>query len=369
MTGKSAMEKEVKLTLEMAELPEWLRLLPLGQVNLVDGRPPFEVDPESLAELVQAFSGRGTDLVIDYEHQSLKGGQAPAAGWIKDLEVREDGLWAKVEWTNQAEEYITRREYRYFSPVLRLDPESRRPQELMNVALTNVPAIRGLTPLVAKWGGEALLSGESPRSFDPQTLELMVGEGGVGREACSKNISLAKELKARLGLEPEAPESALWRKSVELIQELAHNLGLPGEANASQIKGGIEALKAGEERMQPLQAELTALKARLSELTAARTVEEAMLAGKISPAQKDWALSYCRRDPESFTTYVEKAPRVVPVGERLNLGEEIGRKTQGLTPEELAVCRAMNLTPEAYSEAKATMAQAKKGGGDTKWQH
>ncbi len=363
MTGKSAMEKEVKLTLEMAELPEWLRLLPLGQVNLVDGRPSFEVDPESLAELVQAFSARGTDLVIDYEHQSLKGVQAPAAGWIKDLEVREDGLWAKVEWTEQAEEYLRRREYRYFSPVLRLDPESRRPLELMNVALTNVPAIRGLTPLVAKWGGEArepMLHG---------ALELKAGEGGADREADGVNPGLAQELKARLGLEPEAPAGALWRKSVELLQELAHNLGLPGEANVSQIKGGMEALKAGEKRLKPLQAEVEALKAQMLEMATVQTVEEAMMAGKISPAQKDWALTYCRRDPESFKTYVDKAPRVVPVGERLNLGEAIGRKHQGLTPEELAVCRAMNLSPKAYSEAKGRIAQAKKGGGDTKWQH
>jgi hypothetical protein len=84
-----------------------------------------------------------------------------------------------------------------------------------------------------------------------------------------------------------------------------------------------------------------------------------MLAGKISPAQKDWALSYCRQDPENFKMYVDKAPRVVPVGERLNLGEGDHREDQGLTPEELAVCRVMNLTPEAYSQAKASMAQAK----------
>ena len=89
---------------------------------------------------------------------------------------------------------------------------------------------------------------------------------------------------------------------------------------------------------------------------------------EISPAQKDWALSYCRQDPDSFQTYVEQAPRVVPVGERLNLGEERYREDQGLTPEELAICRAINLTPEAYSQAKVEMAQAKKRGGDTRWQ-
>jgi len=339
------MTKEIQLTLEMAELPKWLRLLPLGQVELVDGRPHFDVDTESLAEMVKAFTERGTDLVIDYEHQSLKGVQAPAAGWIKDLETREDGLWALVEWTEQAQEYLTRREYRYFSPVLRLDPDTRRPQELMNVALTNVPAIRGINPLVAKWGGEA------------QKPHLHSDASGV--EACKERDGLMTDLKSKLGLAPEAEESTLWHEAVELFRDLAHHLGLPEEATASQLKGSLVALKDGSDQVMALQEELTALKDRLAEETALRTVEEAMLAGKVSPAQKSWALTYCRQDPESFKTYVEKSPKIVPVGERLNLGEEGNREDRGLTPEELALCRSMNLTPEAYFQAKAKMAQAK----------
>jgi phage I-like protein len=352
MTGKNTMEKEVRLTLAMAELPGWLRLLPLGEVKLVDGRPPFEVNPESLADIVKAFGERGTDLVIDYEHQSLKGGQAPAAGWIKDLEVREDGLWAQVEWTDKAEKYLKQREYRYFSPVLRIDQASRRPQELMNVALTNVPAIQGLSPLVAKWGGEALTL-EEPLPVGRPYQETM------DWEAYKEKVTLAMELKARYGLEPEASESDLWQRSAEFFRDLAQGLGMPEEATVTQLKGSLAALKAEGSQIKTLEEELTALKAQLQEETANRAVEEAMLAGKISPAQKDWALSYCRQDPENFKMYVDKAPRVVPVGERLNLGEGDHREDQGLTPEELAVCRVMNLTPEAYSQAKASMAQAK----------
>jgi phage I-like protein len=353
------MDKEVRLTLAMAELPGWLRLLPLGQVNLVDGRPPFEVDPESLADMVKAFGARGTDLVIDYEHQSLKGGQAPAAGWIKDLEVREDGLWAQVEWTGKAEEYLKRREYRYFSPVLRIDPASRRPQELMNVALTNVPAIRGLSPLVAKWGGEALTAIEPQTEPGPEVGEGKPTQDAIGWEAYKEKVTLALELKARYGLAPEAPESDLWQRAAEFFRDLTQGLSMPEDATASQLKRGLTALRAGESQLQTLKEELTALKARLSEETADRAVEEAMLAGKVSPAQRDWALSYCRRDPENFKMYVDQAPRVVPVGERLNLGEGEHREDQGLTPEELAVCRTMNLSPAAYSQAKASMAQAK----------
>lgn len=90
-----------------------------------------------------------------------------------------------------------------------------------------------------------------------------------------------------MGLEPEAPESALWQQSVELFRDLAHDLGLPAEATSSQLKGGVEALKAGNAEMASLQEELAALKDRLAEETSMRAVEEALVAGKISPAQKD----------------------------------------------------------------------------------
>jgi phage I-like protein len=119
------------------------------------------------------------------------------------------------------------------------------------------------------------------------------------------------------------------------------------------------ALKSGSTQVTALQEELTALRARVADETAVRAVEQAMLAGKISPAQKSWALAYSRQDLESFKTYVEKSPKIVPVGERLNLWEEGTREDQGLTPEELALCRSMNLTPEAYFQAKANMVQAK----------
>jgi len=348
------MDREVRLTLEMAELPAWLRLLPLGEVELVDGRPPFEVDPEALEEMVGAFQGRGTDLVVDYEHQSLKGVQAPAAGWIKNLEAREDGLWARVEWTGQAQEYLDRREYRYFSPVLRLDPASRRPQELMNVALTNVPAIRGCSPLVAKWGGEALMAATQPGEAPVRALSQ---EASV-LSACRERAGLVEEMRVRLGLSPEAEETVVWQRMVDLFRNLAVQLDLPAGAGASQVEGGLEALKAHEGEVAALKEELEALRERVEEETAARAVEKAMLAGKISPAQKSWALSYCRQDLESFKAYVEKAPKVVPVGERLHLGEDEGERG-GLSPEELALCRAMNLTPEAYLQAKAGMGQAK----------
>jgi len=289
---------------------------------------------------VADFEARGVDLVIDYEHQSLKGDRAPAAGWIKHLEARADGLWARVEWTPQAREYLSRREYRYFSPVLRLNPETRKPTVLMQVGLTNVPAIKHLPPLVAKCGGKRLAAGG-----------MMMG----GREEKAK---MMEKVKCLVGLNPEAEDGVVWDKVLEVFKDLATALKLPGDASASQVKGAVEALKAGVQHLGEIQEEFQVLKSRLAEEHAAQAVTEALKAGKISPAQKGWAQEYFRQDPEGFRTYVAKAPKLVPTGEEFKLIGQDRQDGGNLLPEELAICRSLNLPPEEYLKAKAQTGSA-----------
>lgn len=111
-----------------AEAPEWVHLLPAGVVQARDGRELWQLsDP---AAVVAATRARGMDLVVDYEHQTdraEKNGQpAPAAGWLRDLEARPDGIWGRIEWTARAREMIARRDYRFLSPVFAFERESRR---------------------------------------------------------------------------------------------------------------------------------------------------------------------------------------------------------------------------------------------------
>jgi phage I-like protein len=337
------MEREVRLTMAVEELPEWIRVLPRGNVELADGRPPFEVDEASLAAMVAAFETRGVDLVVDYEHQSLKGERAPAAGWIRELKAEADGLWARVEWTAQAQEYLQNREYRYFSPVLKLNPESRRPEALLQVALTNVPAMKSLAPLVARYG-EASQAGV-------RSLE-----------------ALKAELAGRLGMEGEAAEETLWLKAGETLGALAQAAGLPQDAPVAEVKAEIEALKARGSLAESLTAEVTALKEQMVEGAVRREVEAALLAGKITPAQEAWALDYGRRDLEGFRAFAAQAPKVGPWGEELGCSGENAGEVRGLTPEELAVCRAVNITPEQYRQAKTDLERTETRGGHEEWQ-
>ena len=94
--------------LPAGEAPAWVHLLPSGATTARDGRRFILAEPEAV---IAAFEAGRIDLPVDYEHQADKpvnraNGPVPAAGWIKALEARADGLWGRVEWTATAARMI-----------------------------------------------------------------------------------------------------------------------------------------------------------------------------------------------------------------------------------------------------------------------
>lgn len=244
------------------------------------------------------FKGRHLDLVIDYEHQTLKDVQAPAGGWIKDIYKGDDALVAKVEWTPKAQEYLKNREYRYLSPVVTVRRKDRKAIGLHSVALTNTPAIDGMFAIVNSAGFPA---GEID---DPQ--------GG-------EDMEFLKALAAMLGLPETATEEdvknavdALMKKGTEVVANstILSMLGLENDAKTEDVTGKIQQMKNGGD----VAAELAALKQQIAKKDADEAVTLALKEGKISAAQKEWASQYALKDPEGFSGFLEKASPVVPMG-------------------------------------------------------
>jgi len=130
--------------------PSEFQLLPYGKIEL-EGEGSAILDNPMMDQIINNFERRGNDMVVDYEHQSLKDTQAPAAGWVKRLVNRgEKGLWAIVAWTEKAKQYLESGEYRYFSPVFSARKSDGKVMKIMNVALTNSPKINHLNPIIAK---------------------------------------------------------------------------------------------------------------------------------------------------------------------------------------------------------------------------
>lgn len=130
----------------LTEAPEYIRVLPLGYISSEKG--DFLVDKESFRMMKEHMERRAVDIVIDYEHQTLKDVQAPAGGWIKELVLKNHGIFAKVEWTKKAKDYLKNKEYRYLSPVVLVREKDHKALRIHSVALTNTPAINGMIPIV-----------------------------------------------------------------------------------------------------------------------------------------------------------------------------------------------------------------------------
>ena len=132
--------------------PERFMLLKYGTIDYTqdDKQHYFRFDEPSADALIREFQNRQRDLVIDYEHATLSGDEAPAAGWIDGLEKTPEGLAAHVKyWTDKAKAHLEQGEYRYFSPVVFIARGGQTPCMLHSVALTNHPAVHGVPALVA----------------------------------------------------------------------------------------------------------------------------------------------------------------------------------------------------------------------------
>ncbi|MGD0278111.1 MAG: phage protease [Smithella sp.] len=145
-------------------VPKEIQVIPYGiKVNTPKG--PFTCDEESAAAIIADFEAHKNQMVIDYEHQTLQGTEAPAAGWITQLiDKGKDGIWAVVNWTEKAKQYLINKEYKYVSPVVAQRKLDSKIVRLINVALTNQPNIDGMVPLVNKAGLDAAHSAQQERS-------------------------------------------------------------------------------------------------------------------------------------------------------------------------------------------------------------
>ena len=80
-------------------------------------------------------------------------GDGAAAGWMKKLELREDGdeLWAEVEWTEDGAERVRTKQYRFISPSFVKDYTHKDGRKigttLLAAAITNHPFLEGMQAL------------------------------------------------------------------------------------------------------------------------------------------------------------------------------------------------------------------------------
>lgn len=300
--------------------PEWVQLIPAGRFAGRDGRGPYLVDG---AAVLAAFERGGIDLPIDYEHQTLeaadKAGPVPAAGWIKQLEVRDGALWGRVQWTPKAAHLIAQREYRFLSPVFRHD-KTGRVLALEGAGLTHYP------------------------NLDLQPVAHRAATTAEG----DSSMSDLKAVAAALGAAEDAD-----------VAELA--------AHASRLKAELDAARAAREpdprewvpmsQHRAVAQELAALQKQVAKEKAEAAVRAAMSAGKLPPAMQHWAMAYAEKDPEGFAEWVKAAPVILaPEGDKAAHRVAANADT-ALTDEDRYVCAALGMSEADFAAHKKTIIQ------------
>jgi phage I-like protein len=129
---------------------EWLHLVPAGTFRAADGRGPWTLT-DAAAVIAASMANGALTLDVNHatDHAMKTGGDAPAHGWIVELQSRADGIWGRVDWNASGKQLLANRSYRGVSPVINVDKAGRVTQ-ILRAALTNTPALTSLTTLLSK---------------------------------------------------------------------------------------------------------------------------------------------------------------------------------------------------------------------------
>lgn len=327
-----------------------IQLLPYGEFRAVDGRP-FDAPAWYLTEtngrdVADLANQSRTQLVVDYEHQTLhkeKNGQpAPAAGWMRWVEFTPKGLFADVEWTDKAATLIKNREYRYISAVFAYDTQGYV-RKLFHAALTNYPALDGMDEAIAAASAQFL----TPTEHHPmnELLQQLFGLPNANED------ELKTALNALLAAKPQ--NVAL---SADVFAQLADKDSKIAALSAQATQAAQPDLTkyAPVSVVQELQNQVAALTAQRDADKGSELITAALSAGKLLPAQKEWAESVLKQ-PNGLaflTGFLQNAQPIAALNQSQTQAQNVSGSlnTVALTAEEKAAAKMLGMTESEYAQ-------------------
>ena len=349
----------------------WHQLLPVGPFKARDGRPfdvpggHWQLDGQIAAALIARAKGLGQDILIDYDHQTLKvdqnGQPAPAAGWYNgdEIEWREgQGLFIKPRWTERAAALVAAKEYRFLSAVFPYDAQGR-PLELRMTAITNDPGVVGMQALAA-------LSAQPIQPGLPATPAPVAQKERPMNEHL---IALLGKLGIQLGadgqLTTEQGTAAL--AALDTLQASAKKAP-ELEAALSAEKASLAALKAqpgGQVDLaqfvpvatyNALVTQVAALTAQVDTTDAATLIKEARTAGKVVAAEEEYLTAYAaQKGVAALKALLEPRPAIAALTASQTAAVTLPEKKGDavLSAEDKYAADQLGISHEDFAKAKA----------------
>jgi len=356
-----------------ANTDSWLRIVPAGEFKAVDGRPvgdktgdgkPVEckawlLTAERGQQIVTALKQKQDALVIDYEHQTLKaagnGLPAPAAGWMKDFEWREDGIYALCSWTPNAQSMISNNEYRYISPVFSYHPKTGLVNSVLHAALTNVPALDGLTDVLAT-AALSLFSSTSTNedSIMEELLEqlrwmLNMPVGATVDDIKAQLQKLIAQLSSGQGMAAA---------SVDLVALLtAKDQALAALSQQSQASTPDPTKFVPIEVVDALHSQLAALSQQAQTDEGEALVTAALNDKRIFPAEESWLRGMAKTNLAAAKELLANRPVIAALSQQQSAVIKPNQHlpAAGLDATALAICSQFGLTPEQFKAQQAAL--------------
>ena len=248
----------------------WIHAAPIGEYkHALYG--DVTIDEQRIDRFINNFKDNvyGQEIPINYEHfgsDQAKGNKA--AGWVADMERRDDGMWWNVAFTEEAAKEIKAGEWKYFSAEWYdewADPEPDKQGNRMihadvasGGALTNQPFYKNMVPLnfselaaevaslpatneVADWEHSEPATGPEPRRDNDDDSNAN-GDRGTSPDVTPPDQDdvedsmdeLLKKLGELLKLEGEPTEEAVLTAFSERIEQTDPLIDALKDANEAQ---------------------------------------------------------------------------------------------------------------------------------------
>ncbi|MEN9531367.1 MAG: hypothetical protein RIQ83_591 [Pseudomonadota bacterium] len=343
----------------------WYQLLPVGPFKARDGRPfdvasgHWQLDGQIAAALIARAKALGQDILIDYDHQTLKtdqnGQPAPAAGWYNadEIEWREgQGLFIKPRWTDRASALVAAKEYRFLSAVFPYDALGR-PLELRMTAITNDPGVVGMQALAA-------LSALPPKTNQPGQLATVPKERPMNEAMLALLAKLGIQVEEGSELTTEQGQAAL--SALDTLKSAAGKTASAEAALAAlkaqpvQEGGQIDLAKyVPVETYNALVTQVASLSAKVETTDAATLIKEARTQGKVVAAEEEYLTAYAaQKGVAALKALLEPRPAIAALAAsqttQVTLPDRAGNAV--LSADDKYAADQLGISYEEFAKAK-----------------
>tara|TARA_Y100000310_G_scaffold269827_1_gene283312 strand:- start:25245 stop:26510 length:1266 start_codon:yes stop_codon:yes gene_type:complete len=232
--------------------------------------------------------------------------QGAANGWIEDLESRDDGLYAKINWTQQGRDYVEGELFKYFSAaigrVTKVDDGTPAYPVLIAASLCNTPVMNTMPKAHLSDGEWSIPTVSTVIENGLTPADLSITPDHIDNTGGKTVETFAEVLTSLLALSDDEKGKATDAEKAQIAQFLGLNLADPVAGDKLRLVLDENKVLAG--KLAKIEGDN--LTTRID-----TEIKAALAEGKILPANEQKWRDLMAKDPEGVAAILaEKGPEI-----------------------------------------------------------